>query len=280
MFKKFSEVSESSKFRGSAIIVLNILRGFNVVGLLSVAIANWVMIVVPPLMKHHFFFFDFASHFFVSGIALFLLISETGLFVNFYKNNFAVLGPDRGFFWLGLAMIMLGCNALANTNKPDFTVEDLGLPLWRMVLAAGILCLIFGFFNFIASLVYRDPQARIAAREFRKDGNLAKGKNYEDMLSQRSASLRDEKETSRARRYTQAFMSKFGGKRPEISHPMPQHVDVERAASSHNDGDSWAQDRGSPIAQGMQRPPTAMHPAFTGGNRATRYSEVSHLNRF
>jgi hypothetical protein len=69
--------------------------------------------------------------------------------------------------------------------------------------------------------------------------------------------------------------SRLGGKDISgpihISHPMPQQqphddYDIERGS----------QDRASPIVPEVQRPPTALHPAFTGGSR---YSEAN-MSRF
>lgn len=39
---------------------------------------------------------------------------------------------------------------LANLNKPALSQKNLGLAFWRIVIGAGVLVLIFGFFNIIA----------------------------------------------------------------------------------------------------------------------------------
>jgi hypothetical protein len=60
-------------------------------------------------------------------------------------------------------------------------------------------------------------------------------------------------------------------------------VDLERGNSSHSNRshgyenhNNHNNDRSSPIMPAVQRPPTALHPAFTGGSR---YSEA-HMDRF
>lgn len=47
-------------------------------------------------------------------------------------------------------MFALGFNILGNLNKPATSIEKLGLPLWRVVIAGGILTSIMGFFNVVA----------------------------------------------------------------------------------------------------------------------------------
>jgi len=47
-------------------------------------------------------------------------------------------------------MIVLGFNILGNLNKSATSVQSLGLPLWRIVIASGILSSLMGLFNIIA----------------------------------------------------------------------------------------------------------------------------------
>jgi hypothetical protein len=47
-------------------------------------------------------------------------------------------------------MIILGFNILGNLNKGATSAQSLGLPLWRIVIASGILSSVMGLFNIIA----------------------------------------------------------------------------------------------------------------------------------
>lgn len=47
-------------------------------------------------------------------------------------------------------MIVLGFNILGNLNKAATSVENLGLPMWRIVISSGVLTALMGFFNIIA----------------------------------------------------------------------------------------------------------------------------------
>lgn len=51
---------------------------------------------------------------------------------------------------LGFAMIFLGNSVLGNMNKEATSQESLGLPFWRIVIAAGIVILVMGPINILA----------------------------------------------------------------------------------------------------------------------------------
>lgn len=291
------------KVRGSGHLILNALRALTIVGLGTIMVASWAMIVISGLTKH-FDFFDTASHFFTFGVAVFLVISEINLFSGYFANDWPVLSPTHSLAWLGLAMVMIGCQILGDLVKPAYAQDNLGLPLWRLVLSAGILSITFGVSNMAVSVIFRDSSQRITARQIRSDGNLAapafKDPGYDagsytsypsrDNYSQRSGSgsFRHKEEEperpSAARRITRMLNPKnlnIRKSRPQISAPMPlgsadggasgYSPDVERG-----DGPDPFNDRASPIIPAVQRPPTALHPAFTG---SSRYS-AAHMSQF
>lgn len=274
-------LGENSKVRGSGHLILNALRAFTIINLVSVMVSSWAMIVLSGLTGQ-FYFFDTMTLFFVFAIAVFLAISEFNLFKNYFENNWPVLSPSHSLAWLGLVMVIVGCQVLSNLNKNVYSSENLGMPIWRLVLASGILAITFGFFNMIASVIFRDSKQGITARHIRSDGNLARPMDpYDsysgrDGFSQRSDSLRKKEEGNFAtRRITQMYagVKNFRKSKIHISKPIiqPSGGDLEQG------GDEDRQhDRASPIVPAVQRPPTALHPAFTG---SSRYSEA-HLDRF
>jgi hypothetical protein len=286
-FKMFS-FAASPSLLGSGFRVLNVFRVFNVISLVTNMCAIWAMIVMTG-MTNNFFFFDAASHFFVFSINLFLTASEMQFWKLsvYFDNVWPVFGESHSFVWLGVAMIATGCDTLGNLNKPQFSIQALGLPIWRLVLAAGILSITFGLANIILSLVFRDGKNGITARMIRKDGNLAQSKadakNSADYYSDHnsssmgySAHVSSPAVESRMNRVTQLFKkSPFAGRsKPEISKPIPHNGDIENSAA-----DRYA--ARSPIAPNVERPPTALHPSNRSSNefrsdgfnpRYTRYS--------
>jgi hypothetical protein len=61
-----------------------------------------------------------------------------------------MLSPESGFVFLGMSMIVLGFNILGNLNKGATSVENLGLPMWRVVISGGIMTSIMGLANIVA----------------------------------------------------------------------------------------------------------------------------------
>ncbi len=156
--KMFSETK-----MGPGYITLNILRVCNIISLLLIVVASWIMLVMT-VKTSNFFFFDGAGHFITSSIAIFLIVSEVGLLKKWFARHWPILSNESGFVFLGLAMISLGCNDLGNLNKLATNEQNLGLPMWRVVIASGILSLIFGLANIIAVCVLRFFTCCAAAR--------------------------------------------------------------------------------------------------------------------
>lgn len=294
-------LSESgrSRLRGSGHLVLNVFRAFNIVGLLSVATASWVMIVMSGI-SGHFFFFEAASHFFVSVIAAFLICSELNLFKRYFATRWPLLSPYHGLTWLGIAMVVMGCGVLANLSRRSVSPDALGGHFYRLILASGILCITFGFLNIASSLVFRDPESGITARNVRSDGAIAAPASYKtgtpydsSSFSVRTPSVRNEKAFKRlTQKFPWASKDAKPGHARQISKPIqpsdvPGDVESNNVPAGRSSDDNLrdyepssypdSEDRRSPIMPDIPRPPTALHPAYS---RHTHYSEASNMNRF
>jgi hypothetical protein len=149
---KMFSFSDSATKSGPGYILLNLLRVCNIIALLLVVVASWIMLVMT-VKTSNFFFFDGADHFIMSCIGIFLIVSEVGLFKKYFARRWPVLSNDSGLVALGLAMISLGFTQLGNLNKMATSVQNLGLPMWRVVIASGILSSVFGLFNIIAACI-------------------------------------------------------------------------------------------------------------------------------
>ncbi|KAJ4417275.1 hypothetical protein N0V85_001919 [Neurospora sp. IMI 360204] len=168
--------------KGTGYLVLNGLRALTLIGLAMAMASSWIMIVLSGL-GGRFDFFDTASHFFVFAVAIFLFISELNIrsFRGFFARNWPVLCPTHSLVWLGLAMVVMGCAIMGDLVKPAYSMDNLGLAMWRLVLASGILSLTFGVFNVVASLIFNTSEGegkirrRITARMIRSHGDQAKG---------------------------------------------------------------------------------------------------------
>lgn len=211
-------LSQNTKLRGIGYKALNVLRPCNIIALLSVTAASWVMVVLEGVTGQ-FFFFDAITHIFTSAISVFLVLTEIqwGFLKKYMERSWPAFSDRHGFLWLGLAMIMLGCDMLGNLNKPVFSVKNIGLPLWRLIMAAGILCITFGFFNLVATVVFRDGPSGLTARMIRADGNLASASrlgNPSDYYAPTAASL----SRSNTRHYNKEYGSSLGDEESAVAH--------------------------------------------------------------
>jgi hypothetical protein len=220
-----------------------------------------------------------------------------------------VLGQDHSLVWLGWNPMKTMPQPLGDYWKPGYSIDTIGPEWWRAILAASILCVTFGFCNIFASMVFRVPASKtengikVTSRQIRTHGNLAlqhatkkqldmeqsfvsqfSSSPHRDNFSARSWPKEEQVEPSSAvRRITRVFNPRnFRKSRIQISKPIPQgaDVDVERGYSSHSHGQQshghgTDDDRASPVVPTLQRPPTAMHPAFTGGSHYSMYSEAN-----
>ncbi|KAH8821194.1 hypothetical protein F5884DRAFT_745523 [Xylogone sp. PMI_703] len=282
----------NSKKSGPGYIILNVLRVCNIITLILVIIASWVMLV-KTVMTSQFFFFDGVSHFITSVIAAFLVVSEIGIFQNYFAHYWPLFGPDAGLFCLGLSMLILGFNTLGNLNKPATSVENLGLPLWRIVIASGILASVLGFFNIIATNAFCNTKEGITGRQVRANGAIATAK-YTDKaeLSLSSGSTRSNR-SHRTKRHHKASPSL-----PTYRPPTPTSPEERRKSRFgfqfpirtsfiskpiQNDPEQFQkwEDRSSPVVPEIQRPPTALHPIhFPPPPASSRYSVASNVTRF
>lgn len=155
----------SKTLAGSGYIILNCIRGLNIIGLLALISASVIMLIKTSTSSK-FFFFDAVSQITTACICgtsfahttrktlltrpVFLLASELSLFRSYFARNWPLLSQGHGFVALALAMIVLGVNMLANLNKQPTSQEALGLAFWRIVVASGIIVFVLGFINLVA----------------------------------------------------------------------------------------------------------------------------------
>jgi len=149
MFGLKSPKKPSANLAGPGYMILNGIRTLNIIALLSVAVASWVMIIMN-IKTNHFFFFDAIAHLITSIISIFLIISEANLFSSYFAKNWPKFSNESGFVFLGISMIVLGFNILSNLNKSATSASTLGLPLWRIVIASGIVVSLMGLINIVA----------------------------------------------------------------------------------------------------------------------------------
>ncbi|KAF2273247.1 uncharacterized protein EI97DRAFT_165587 [Westerdykella ornata] len=169
----------AEQLAGPGYIILNIIRAMNIIALSSV-VASSVVMLVKTFVVSKFFFFDATSHVITGLVGLFLIVSECSLFRSYFARNWPLLSPSHGFVSLGCAMMVLGLNMLGNMNKEATSQESLGLPFWRLLVASGILAIVIGFFNVVASYIFRNKARQITARRVRSHGAISLSPSPDD----------------------------------------------------------------------------------------------------
>ncbi|KAI1397794.1 hypothetical protein F4819DRAFT_64798 [Hypoxylon fuscum] len=266
-------VKTGSRFQGSAFIVLQVIRCCNVAALLAVILVSGIMMYFAK-MPNGFQFFNDISLAFVIAVAGLLLYTELPLKYGkqVIGKNWPAFSDSRGFTWLGIAMVLMGCHLLGALSNNTYNNKDVPFQVWQAIMGSGIIAIAFGITNIIASLIFSNKANGVSAREVRNDGATTRDVNFtEEYESYRSNSIKKEKKP-RAR--STWFFGK-GGNKPKISGPITHDVEYGRPSD-----ELPIDDRSSPIIPDMKRPPTALHPAYNAGSRSSRYSEASHLDRF
>lgn len=222
---------------GPGYIILNAIRVGNIITLILVIAASAVMLV-KTFVVSKFFFFDGVTHVITAFISIFLIITELPLFRNYVANNWPLLAPSSGFVTLGFTMIVVGVCILGNLNKQATSEESLGTHYWSIVIASGILSLIFGVINLFASYIFRSRKLGLTARMVRSHGAVAQQK----ALSYSSSSA------SRRR-----------------SFHLGRHDSLPRYNSNARNSEP-KRNISAPLAGvSINQPDLAHHPAMTGG---------------
>ncbi|KAJ4267322.1 hypothetical protein NW762_003426 [Fusarium torreyae] len=276
------------RIRGPGMIILQVLRAITIISLLTATAGCW-MLIIKIDTSSGWFFFDALSLTFTSSAAVFFIVSELPFCKNYFLQNWPVFSDEHGLTWLGLGLLLIGSNILGKLHQPWNSAEKLGLPFWRLVIAAGVLTITSGVLNIICSFIFRDGANNINARMVRADGSLARsvdGGSLGKPKSNYSASFNEEKPK-------RSFMSAFWKKRdtdnpaprPHISQPITHDHDIERNAMPHYDHDPVVDDnasdldRRSPIVPEVRRPDTALHPMNMNAHHSSFYS-TANMSRF
>ncbi|KAL6852924.1 hypothetical protein ACO1O0_007472 [Amphichorda felina] len=222
--------------KGVSMIILQVLRVFTLIGLATVMASAWVLAVKINMSKPYFVF-DAASLVFMSGIALFLALSELpfAFSKDFFRAHWPAFSSHCGLGWLGLALIMIGCNTMGKLNNSAAEPDDIGKAWWQLVLASGILNLVFGVLNVLATFALHDYTEGKNVRVVRSDGADDTEGSLPYLKSEGFSGSGPYKKPKRA---FFGFGRRDSGKeqsRPTISNPISAHNDLENNQSAQGD---------------------------------------------
>ncbi|RDA90542.1 hypothetical protein CP533_5667 [Ophiocordyceps camponoti-saundersi (nom. inval.)] len=264
---------DAGSLRGAGMVVLQMMRACTVITLAAVAASCWIFIIMVD-KERNYFVFECATHFFRFTLCLVLIVSEfpvIKLVKGYFRRNWPVLSDQHGLVWLGIFMVLIGCDMFGNLNRSAYDADNLGPHYSQLILASSVLAIVFGGLNIICSFIWRDASDGITCRDVRSNGSLAERRqslpDYASATYSKASSVGSKGKSSKA------FMSSFWNrKKEEKSRPVisgPIH-DMEHGGSQDDD-------RRSPIVPGLKRPNTALHPMHA--HRSSIYSEA-HMSRF
>lgn len=150
-------------------IILNVIRALNVLSILASGIATGSLLVKTANVTVAWFnVFDLAAKAFVIMFCIALLITELPKILRGWVNrNWPAFGDSSGFLTLGICMTFLGCTVLSYLTKEDADEKHLGGDFYRMCQAAGLMTIIIGHINVVATLVLQDRRRGLTARQVR-----------------------------------------------------------------------------------------------------------------
>lgn len=146
--------------RTKAFLALNTIRGMNVLALIAVMAACTAAVVrtkasstvsaaftpCPSPTDDQFFVFSALSHILTFALAGLLLISELPFFTGYFLRNWPLLSVEHGLVTLASLMLAIGIKQLGSLDH----VDDLGRPIFQLVVASGVINICLGFVNFVA----------------------------------------------------------------------------------------------------------------------------------
>jgi len=152
-------------------IILNVIRGLNILSLLASIIASGCLLVKTADLTDDigwFNVFDLAEKVMVILFALFILLTELPKVLRgYFARNWPAFSHQSGFWALGVCLVFIGCDVMSYLCKEKTDQKHLGGDFYRMVQAAGLMCLIMAFVNMLASVLLRDRKRGLTARQAR-----------------------------------------------------------------------------------------------------------------
>ncbi|KAA8903180.1 hypothetical protein FN846DRAFT_908226 [Sphaerosporella brunnea] len=145
---------------------LNVLRVLSIISLISSIVAAMTTLI-KSFVATKFFFFDALGHIFLTGICIFLILSECSLLRDYFNHNWQVFSADASLTWLGVAEVGVGVALLGNLNEDFPSKASMGSSFNALLIASGVCVCFTGLASFIASFIYRVKSTSETARMLR-----------------------------------------------------------------------------------------------------------------
>lgn len=150
-------------------IILNIIRGLNILSILACELAAGSLLVKTSNLSIGWFnIFDCAEKVLIILFGIFLLITEVPKVLRgWVARNWPLFSHSAGFSTFSICLFFLACDVLSYLTKENADQRHLGGDFYRMCQAAGLMTLIMSAINFIATFVLADRRRGLTARQVR-----------------------------------------------------------------------------------------------------------------
>lgn len=154
-----------------AFTILNVFRAINILTILGCMFASVAIIIKTSDLTEKIGWFniaDLAEKVLIILFALFLLLTELPkVLSSYFARQWPSFSNYSGFFALSVAMLFLGIDVLSYLTKESTDEKHLGGDIYRVVQAAGVMCVIMAVVNVVATLVFKDRKRGLTARDVR-----------------------------------------------------------------------------------------------------------------
>lgn len=161
-------------------IILNMIRGLNILTLLACELATGSLLVKTSNPSVGWFnLFDAAEKALMMLFGMFLLYSEIPKLPRGWINrNWPLFGNSAGFSAFAACLYFMACDVLSYLTKAGVDKKHIGGDFYRMCQAAGLMTLVVASINLIATFTLQDKRRGLTARQVRGIRN-----NYQEEVS-------------------------------------------------------------------------------------------------
>lgn len=153
--------------------ILNTIRALNILSILAAILASVTLLLKTANLTSkigYFNIFDLIEKVFIILFAIFILLTEAPILPilsRLFESQCPCFAKRGGFLVLSGCLAFIGCDTLSYLAKAQTDEKTLGGDFYRMVQAAGCMCIIMAMVNVPATFVFKVRKAGLSARQVR-----------------------------------------------------------------------------------------------------------------
>lgn len=150
-------------------IVLNAIRGLNILTILACELATGSLLVKTSNLSVGWFnLFDAAEKALMMIFGVFLLYTEIPKVPRGWINRkWPLFSSSAGFSAFACCLYFMACDVLSYLTKAEVDKKHIGGDFYRMCQAAGLMTLVVATINLLATFILQDKRKGLTARQVR-----------------------------------------------------------------------------------------------------------------